>query len=158
MSCALCEESRTERRAWERTRAMFSRLCIWPGYPLCVYYVCAVGVFLPRLPSSIVGKSEEISSLLHRSTGMAKTYDFLFKLLLIGDSGVGKTCVLFRFSEDAFNSTFISTIGRWSYKFAKPSNTVWRLLWNFIQFSFFGPPEYYAFKSSFVWFQASTLR
>jgi len=42
---------------------------------------------------------------------MAKTYDYLFKLLLIGDSGVGKTCILFRFSEDAFNSTFISTIG-----------------------------------------------
>lgn len=43
---------------------------------------------------------------------MAKrTYDLLFKLLLIGDSGVGKTCILFRFSEDAFNSTFISTIG-----------------------------------------------
>ena len=42
---------------------------------------------------------------------MAKTYDYLFKLLLIGDSGVGKTCVLFRFSEDAFNATFISTIG-----------------------------------------------
>lgn len=42
---------------------------------------------------------------------MAKTYDYLFKLLLIGDSGVGKTCLLFRFSEDAFNSTFISTIG-----------------------------------------------
>ena len=42
---------------------------------------------------------------------MAKTYDFLFKLLLIGDSGVGKTCILVRFSEDCFNSTFISTIG-----------------------------------------------
>uniref|UniRef100_A0A9L0TTF0 small monomeric GTPase n=1 Tax=Equus caballus TaxID=9796 RepID=A0A9L0TTF0_HORSE len=40
-----------------------------------------------------------------------KTYDLLFKLLLIGDSGVGKTCVLFRFSDDAFNTTFISTIG-----------------------------------------------
>jgi len=40
-----------------------------------------------------------------------KTYDLLFKLLLIGDSGVGKTCILFRFSEDAFNTTFISTIG-----------------------------------------------
>lgn len=26
-------------------------------------------------------------------------------------AGVGKTCVLFRFSEDQFNSTFISTIG-----------------------------------------------
>ncbi|RVE62080.1 hypothetical protein OJAV_G00177280 [Oryzias javanicus] len=44
-------------------------------------------------------------------SSMAKTYDYLFKLLLIGDSGVGKTCILFRFSEDAFNSTFISTIG-----------------------------------------------
>ena len=44
---------------------------------------------------------------------MAKTYDYLFKLLLIGDSGVGKTCVLFRFSEDAFNATFISTIGKY---------------------------------------------
>lgn len=42
---------------------------------------------------------------------MAKTYDYLFKLLLIGDSGVGKTCILFRFSEDTFNATFISTIG-----------------------------------------------
>ena len=40
-----------------------------------------------------------------------KKYDFLFKLLLIGDSGVGKTCILFRFSDDAFTSTFISTIG-----------------------------------------------
>jgi len=30
---------------------------------------------------------------------------------LIGDSGVGKTCILFRFSEDAFNTSFISTIG-----------------------------------------------
>lgn len=41
-----------------------------------------------------------------------KSYDYLFKLLLIGDSGVGKTCILFRFSDDAFNTTFISTIGK----------------------------------------------
>eukprot|EP00124_Ichthyophonus_hoferi_P003609 Ihof_evm7s324 gene=Ihof_evmTU7s324 len=40
-----------------------------------------------------------------------KAYDYLFKLLLIGDSGVGKTCVLFRFSDDQYNATFISTIG-----------------------------------------------
>ena len=50
---------------------------------------------------------------------MAKTYDYLFKLLLIGDSGVGKTCVLFRFSEDAFNSTFISTIGEFLVDFGR---------------------------------------
>ena len=67
---------------------------------------------------------------------MAKTYDYLFKLLLIGDSGVGKTCVLFRFSEDAFNSTFISTIGnaqlQW-YCFNSVVNTreLITLLWIF---------------------------
>ena len=44
---------------------------------------------------------------------MAKTYDQLYKLLLIGDSGVGKTSLLFRFAEDAFNATFISTIGEY---------------------------------------------
>uniref|UniRef100_A0A5F9DSL4 Ras-related protein Rab-13 n=1 Tax=Oryctolagus cuniculus TaxID=9986 RepID=A0A5F9DSL4_RABIT len=42
---------------------------------------------------------------------MAKAYDHLFKLLLIGDSGVGKTCLIIRFAEDSFNSTYISTIG-----------------------------------------------
>ena len=51
--------------------------------------------------------------LRSRRKAMAKkSYDYLFKLLLIGDSGVGKTCILFRFSDDAFNTTFISTIGK----------------------------------------------
>lgn len=44
-------------------------------------------------------------------SAMAKAYDHLFKLLLIGDSGVGKTCLIIRFAEDNFNSTYISTIG-----------------------------------------------
>ena len=38
-------------------------------------------------------------------------YDYLFKLLLIGDSGVGKSCIMMRFTEDVFNESFISTIG-----------------------------------------------
>lgn len=33
------------------------------------------------------------------------------KLLLIGDSGVGKSCCLLRFSEDSFTPSFITTIG-----------------------------------------------
>jgi len=39
------------------------------------------------------------------------SYDYLIKLLLIGDSGVGKSCVLLRFSDDSFSPSFITTIG-----------------------------------------------
>ena len=33
------------------------------------------------------------------------------KILLIGDTGVGKTCLLLRFSEDKFNTSHLTTIG-----------------------------------------------
>mmetsp|Transcript_34732 Transcript_34732/g.81087 ORF Transcript_34732/g.81087 Transcript_34732/m.81087 type:complete len:204 (+) Transcript_34732:78-689(+) len=39
------------------------------------------------------------------------THDHLFKLLIIGDSGVGKSSILLRFSEDEFNEKQASTIG-----------------------------------------------
>ena len=38
-------------------------------------------------------------------------YDYLFKILIIGESGVGKTCLLLRFTEDSFTTTFLTTIG-----------------------------------------------
>ncbi|XP_069773496.1 ras-related protein Rab-15 isoform X3 [Narcine bancroftii] len=41
---------------------------------------------------------------------MAKQYDVLFRLLLIGDSGVGKTCLLCRFTDNEFHASHISTI------------------------------------------------
>ncbi|KAL3127736.1 putative rab1a protein [Cryptosporidium parvum] len=40
-----------------------------------------------------------------------KEYDFLFKLVLIGDSGVGKSCLLLRFADDSFTDSYITTIG-----------------------------------------------
>jgi len=41
----------------------------------------------------------------------SKQFDFTFKIVLIGDSGVGKSCILLRFADDKFNETFITTIG-----------------------------------------------
>ncbi|CAN1259167.1 Ras-related protein RABD2b [Linum perenne] len=42
---------------------------------------------------------------------MNSEYDYLFKLLLIGDSGVGKSCLLLRFADDSYLDSYISTIG-----------------------------------------------
>merc|ERR1711934_181773 len=44
-------------------------------------------------------------------SGNKSPYDMLIKLLLIGDGGVGKSCLLCRYSDDVFNSNFITTIG-----------------------------------------------
>ena len=40
-----------------------------------------------------------------------QNYDFLFKILIIGDSGVGKTCILSRFTKNNFIEKHITTSG-----------------------------------------------
>lgn len=51
-------------------------------------------------------------------------YDYLLKLLLIGDSGVGKSCLLLRYSDDSFTSSFITTIGI-DFKVRAPPGMGW---------------------------------
>ena len=41
----------------------------------------------------------------------SKDYDYIFKIVLIGDTCVGKSCILVRFSDDIFNDSYVTTIG-----------------------------------------------
>jgi small GTP-binding protein len=45
------------------------------------------------------------------NTRMDEEYDFLFKIVLIGDSGVGKSNLLSRFTKNEFNLESKATIG-----------------------------------------------
>uniref|UniRef100_A0AC35U807 Ras-related protein Rab-3 n=1 Tax=Rhabditophanes sp. KR3021 TaxID=114890 RepID=A0AC35U807_9BILA len=40
-----------------------------------------------------------------------QNFDYMFKLLIIGNSSVGKTSFLFRYCDDSFTSAFVSTVG-----------------------------------------------
>ena len=37
--------------------------------------------------------------------------DYIFKILVIGESGVGKTAILERYCENVFNESLLSTVG-----------------------------------------------
>jgi Ras-related protein Rab-1A len=40
-----------------------------------------------------------------------REYDYLFKLVIVGNSGVGKSSVLLRFADDQFSESYLTTIG-----------------------------------------------
>ena len=40
-----------------------------------------------------------------------QNFDYMFKLLIIGNSATGKTSLLFRYADDSFTSAFVSTVG-----------------------------------------------
>lgn len=48
---------------------------------------------------------------LRNGNGKESVYDYMVKLIIIGDSGVGKTNILTRFCENIFKDSHVATIG-----------------------------------------------
>jgi Ras-related protein Rab-1A len=44
-------------------------------------------------------------------TCMIKDYDYLYKLVIVGDTGVGKSSLLLRFADNQFYDNYLATIG-----------------------------------------------
>jgi len=79
-----------------------------------------------------------------------KTYDLLFKVLFVGDSNVGKTQLLLRVSDDALNTSFISTI-RMTIAYIAPLVTQnWQNVLKFFMFLYYRCCQY-------IWYQADVL-
>jgi len=38
-------------------------------------------------------------------------YDYMFKIIILGEIGAGKTCLLLRFTDDTFTANHLTTIG-----------------------------------------------
>lgn len=54
-------------------------------------------------------------------------YDYLFKYIVVGDAGVGKTCILHWFSEDKFDENSACTLG---IEFVRKETTLddWKIM------------------------------
>ena len=58
-----------------------------------------------------MSSNEDKSSKSRVGKKKPKQFDYTFKIVMIGDSGVGKSCILLRFADDKFNENFYATIG-----------------------------------------------
>lgn len=70
---------------------------VWPPF-LYFPFVC----FFSKMAATQDGKQKDNSE---------QNFDYMFKLLIIGNSSVGKTSFLFRYADDSFTSAFVSTVG-----------------------------------------------
>ena len=58
-----------------------------------------------------MSSNEDKSSKSRLGKKKPKQFDYTFKIVMIGDSRVGKSCILLRFADDKFNENFYATIG-----------------------------------------------
>src|SRR5580704_16572107 len=62
-------------------------------------------------PRTTKKKETTKRNMENKDLPLSTDYDFLFKILLIGDSSVGKSSLLHRFADHSFSDNYISTIG-----------------------------------------------
>ena len=46
-----------------------------------------------------------------------RKFDYLVKMIIIGDSGVGKTCLLVKYTQEKFTNSHICTLGKYNIKY-----------------------------------------
>ena len=61
------------------------------------------------MQSSVVNYNANVNAVPAQNAD--QNFDYMFKLLIIGNSSVGKTSFLFRYSDNSFAASFVSTVG-----------------------------------------------
>lgn len=56
---------------------------------------------------------------------MSSEIDYLLKILILGDSSVGKTSILLKFCDDKFNPNHMPTIGNYLFNEHNPKNVTY---------------------------------
>ncbi len=44
-------------------------------------------------------------------TAVDANFDYMYKVLIVGNSGAGKTAFLIRYCDDCFSQSFVATVG-----------------------------------------------
>lgn len=65
----------------------------------------------PHLSGSVHLQMAKADHRFGQRDGSDQNFDYMFKLLIIGNSSVGKTSFLFRYADDSFSNSFVSTVG-----------------------------------------------
>ena len=58
-----------------------------------------------------------------------ETFDALMKVVIIGDTAVGKTCMILRYTHDTFRENFLSTIGESDIASQQPASELAQANW-----------------------------
>ena len=80
-------------------------------YYAALMWIIYSNVLLFFLKNDIYDCSCISFSPLDNAAKTAKGYGILMRLMLVGDTGVGKTCLICRFAQDEFSPNHITTIG-----------------------------------------------